>query len=96
MNHISVYKSESMLTSKSVSIDANAQEIHHRIMLHAINQKTIDINKLVHENRIFCSSFLWKNAMISGIHKKTSGKTRIYNNDSEYVRLSKSMLYNSI
>ena len=58
MSHISAYKSESMLTSKRASIDARAPEIHHRIMLHAIHQKTIDINKLVRENRIFCSSFL--------------------------------------
>jgi hypothetical protein len=58
MNHKSAYKSESISTSKSVSIDAKAPEIHHRIMLHAIHPKMIDTNKLVHENRIFDSCSL--------------------------------------
>jgi hypothetical protein len=58
INHISVYKSESISISKSASIEAKAPEIHHRIILHAIHPKTIDENKLVHENRIFGSSFL--------------------------------------
>jgi len=83
MIHISSYKSQSMLTSKSASIDANAQAIHHRIMLHAIHQKTMDINKLVQENRIFDSCFLWKRAMIKGIHKRANGRIRKYNKDSE-------------
>jgi hypothetical protein len=58
ISHISAYKSQSISTSKSASIDAKAPEIHHRIMLHAIHPKTIDMNKLVHENRIFDSFFL--------------------------------------
>lgn len=83
INQISAYKSESMLISNSASIDAKAQEIHHRIMLHAIHQKTIAMNKLVRENRIFDSCFLWKRAMIRGIHKRARGRIRIYNSDSE-------------
>ena len=73
---MSPYKSESILTSQSASIDANAPEIHHRIILQAIHQKTIAINKLVRENRIFCSCFLCNNAIISGIQSNDSGRTR--------------------
>ena len=73
---ISPYNSESILTSKSASIDAKAPEIHHRTMLHAIHQKTMDINKLVHENRIFCSCFLCNSAIISGIQSKSRGIIR--------------------
>ena len=57
INHISVYKSELILTSKRASIDAKAPEIHHRTILHAIHQNIIDKNKLVRENRIFGSCF---------------------------------------
>ena len=71
---ISPYNSESILTSKSASIEAKAPEIHHRTMLHAIHQKTMDINKLVHENRIFCSCFLCNRAMISGIQSNARGR----------------------
>ena len=71
---ISPYKSESILTSKSASIEAKAPEIHHRTMLHAIHPKTIAINKLVHENRIFDSDFLCNKAMIRGIHSKARGR----------------------
>jgi hypothetical protein len=53
--HISAYKSESMSTSKSASIDPKAPETHHRIMLHAIHPKIMDTIKLVRENRIFDS-----------------------------------------
>ena len=73
---ISRYKSESILTSKSASIDAKAPEIHHRTMLHAIHQKTMAINKLVRENRIFCSCFLCNRAMINGIQSNASGMIR--------------------
>ena len=73
---ISPYKSESILTSKSASIEAKAPEIHHRTMLHAIHQKTIAMNKLVRENRIFCSCFLCNRAMISGIQSNVSGRIR--------------------
>ena len=73
---ISPYKSESILTSKSASIDANAPEIHHRTMFHAIHQKTIAMNRLVHENRIFCSCFLCNSAMISGIQSNARGRIR--------------------
>ena len=73
---ISPYKSESILTSKSASIDAKAPEIHHRTMLHAIHQKTMAINKLVRENRIFCSCFLCNRAMINGIQSNASGMIR--------------------
>ena len=83
MNHMSAYKSQSMLTSKSASIEAKAPEIPHRIMLHAIHQKTIDTNKLVQENRIFDSCFLWNMAVVSGIQSRASGIIRIYNMDSE-------------
>lgn len=55
---ISSYKSQSISISKRASIDHSAHAIHHRIILHAIHQKTIDINKLVRENRIFDSCFL--------------------------------------
>ena len=72
-----------MLTSKSASIDAKAPEIHHRTISHANNQKSIDINRLVQENRIFDSCFLWKRAMIKGIHKRVNGRIRKYNKDSE-------------
>ena len=58
INHMSAYKSQSILTSKSASIDAKAPEIHHRTMSHASNQKSKDTNKLVRENRIFDSCFL--------------------------------------
>lgn len=73
---ISPYNSESILTSKSASIDANAPEIHHRTMLHAIHQKMMAMNKLVHENRIFDSCFLCNNAMISGIQSNVRGIIR--------------------
>ena len=73
---ISPYNSESILTSKSASIDAKAPAIHHRTMLHAIHQKTMDINKLVHENRIFCSCFLCNSAMIRGIQSNARGRIR--------------------
>ncbi len=76
MVQISRYKSESILTSKSASIDAKAPEIHHRTMLHAIHQKTMDMNRLVRENRIFCSCFLCNRAMISGIQSKARGMIR--------------------
>jgi hypothetical protein len=72
-----------MLTSKSASIDAKAPEIHHRTISHANNQKSIDTNRLVQENRIFDSCFLWKRAMIKGIHKRANGRIRKYNKDSE-------------
>ena len=91
---MSPYKSESILTSKSASIDAKAPAIHHRTMLHAIHQKTMATNKLVHENRIFCSCFLCNSAMIRGIQSNASGIIRKYSNHSEYVRLSRSVLYN--
>ena len=94
MNHISAYKSQSISTSKRASIDAKAPEIHHRIMLHAIHPKMIAINKLVHENRIFDSDFFCNIAIIKGIHSRAIGRTRIYNNHSEYVRSSRSVLYN--
>lgn len=71
---ISPYNSESILTSKSASIDAKAPAIHHRTMLHAIHQKTMDMNKLVHENRIFCSCFLCNRAMIKGIQSNVKGR----------------------
>ena len=83
INHMSAYKSQSILTSKSASIDAKAPEIHHRTISHASNQKSIDTNKLVQENRIFDSYFLWKMAMIRGIHKRANGRIRTYNSDSE-------------
>ena len=73
---ISPYKSESILTSKSASIEAKAPEIHHRTMLHAIHQKTMDMNKLVHENRIFCSCVLCNMAMIRGIQSNARGRIR--------------------
>jgi hypothetical protein len=73
---ISPYKSESILTSKSASIEAKAPEIHHRTMLHAIHQKMMAMNKLVHENRIFCSCFLCNNAIISGIQSNARGIIR--------------------
>ena len=73
---ISPYKSESILTSKSASIDAKAPEIHHRTMLHAIHQKTMDMNRLVRENRIFCSCFLCNKAMIRGIQSNVIGIIR--------------------
>ena len=73
---ISPYNSELILTSKTASIDAKAPEIHHRTMLHAIHQKTMDINKLVHENRIFCSCFLCNMAMIRGIQSNARGRIR--------------------
>ena len=73
---ISKYNSESILTSKSASIDAKAPEIHHRTMLHAIHQKTIAMNKLVHENRIFCSCSLCNSAMIRGIQSNVRGRIR--------------------
>ena len=73
---ISKYNSESILTSKSASIDAKAPAIHHRTMLHAIHQKTMAMNKLVRENRIFCSCFLCNNAMISGIQSNVIGIIR--------------------
>ena len=76
MIHISAYKSESMSTSKRASIEANAPEIHHRTILHAIHQKMIAMNKLVHENRIFDSDFLCNKAMIRGIHSNARGRTR--------------------
>ena len=91
---ISPYNSESILTSKSASIEAKAPEIHHRTILQAIHQKTMDINKLVHENRIFCSCFLCNRAIISGIQSNARGRIRKYSNHSEYVRLSISVLYN--
>jgi hypothetical protein len=75
-SHISVYKSESILISKRASIDAKAPAIHHRIILHAIHPKTIEMNKLVHENRIFDSSFLWKRAIIKGMHRVAKGRIR--------------------
>ena len=93
---ISPYNSESILTSKSASIDAKAPEIHHRTMLHAIHQKMMAMNKLVHENRIFCSWFLCNRAMISGIQSKARGIIRKYSSHSEYVRLSISVLYNNM
>lgn len=74
MNHISAYKSESISISKSASIDAKAPEIHHRTILHAIHPKTIAINKLVHENRVFDSDFLCNKAMTRGIHNNTRGR----------------------
>ena len=73
---ISPYNSESILTSKSASIDAKAPEIHHRTMLHAIHQKTMDMNRLVSENRIFCLFFLCNMAMISGIQSNARGRIR--------------------
>jgi hypothetical protein len=76
-NHISAYKSQSILTSKRASIDAKAPEIHHRIMLHAIHPKMIAMNKFVHENRIFDSDFFCNIAIISGIHRRVRGRTRI-------------------
>jgi hypothetical protein len=76
MNQISAYKSESILTSKRASIEANAQEIHHRTMFHAIHQKIIDMNRLVRENRIFDSDSLCDKAMIKGIHSNTRGMAR--------------------
>lgn len=76
MVQISRYNSESILTSKSASIDAKAPAIHHRTMLHAIHQKTMDMNKLVRENRIFCSCFLCNRAMISGIQSNVRGRIR--------------------
>ena len=96
MNHISAYKSQSISTSKRASIDAKAPEVHHRIMLHAIHPKMIDMNKLVHENRILDPCFLWKIAMIIGIQRSASGRIRIYNNHSEYVKSSRSILYRMI
>lgn len=77
MNHMSAYKSESILTSKSALIDAKAPDIHHRTMLHAIHPKMMAINKLVHENRIFDSVFLCNKAMIRGIHNNAIGRIRI-------------------
>ncbi len=76
MVQISRYNSESILTSKSASIDAKAPAIHHRTMLHAIHQKTMDMNKLVRENRIFCSCFLCNRAMIRGIQSNARGRIR--------------------
>ena len=70
---ISKYNSESILTSKSASIDAKAPAIHHRTMLHAIHQKTMAMNKLVRENRIFCSCFLCNREMIRGIQSNVRG-----------------------
>ena len=70
---ISPYNSESILTSKSASIDAKALAIHHRTMLHAIHQKTMDMSKLVHENRIFCSCFLCNKAIIKEIQSRARG-----------------------
>ena len=96
MVQISRYNSESILTSKSASIDAKAPEIHHRTMLHAIHQKTMDINKLVHENRIFCSSFLCNIAIINKIHSTAKGSTHKYGKICEYLRSSKSTLHNNI
>jgi PP-loop superfamily ATP-utilizing enzyme len=83
INHMSAYKSQSMSTSKSASIDHKAHAIHHRTMLHAIHQKTIDTNKLVQENRIFDSCFLCNRAVINGIQSSASGRIRMYNRDSE-------------
>ena len=85
-----------MSTSKSASIDARAPDIHHRMMLHAIHPKTIAIAKLVRENQIFDSCFLCKRAIISGIQRPARGRIRTYNNHSEYVRLSRSVLYSNI
>ena len=76
MVQISKYKSESILTSKRASIDAKAPEIHHRTILHAIHQKMIAMNKLVRENRIFCSCFLCNSAMIRGIQSNAIGRIR--------------------
>lgn len=73
MNPISAYKSPSMLTSKSASIEAKAPEIHHRTISHANNQKSIDINKLVRENRIFDSCFLWNRAISNKSQSSASG-----------------------
>jgi len=73
---ISPYNSESILTSKSASIEPKAPAIHHRTILHAIHQKMMDINKLVHENRIFCSCFLCNKAIIKGIQSRVRGRIR--------------------
>lgn len=83
MNQISSYKSESIFISNSASIDAKAPEIHHRTILHAMNPKTIDINKLVRENRIFDSSFLWNRAINNKIQSNANGIIHIYSNHSE-------------
>ena len=91
---ISKYNSESILTSKSASIEPKAPAIHHRTILHAIHQKMMDINKLVRENRIFSSCFLCNKAIIKGIQSRARGIIQKYSNHSEYVRLSMSVLYN--
>ena len=83
MNPISAYKSESIFISNSASIDAKAPAIHHQTILHAINPKTSDINKLVRENRIFDSSFLCNRAMSNKSQSKVNGMIHIYSNHSE-------------
>ena len=75
INQMSQYILKSMQTPKRLLIVAKAHEIHHRIMLHTIHQRIIDIIKLVRENRIFDSFFLCSSAIISGIQSKASGKT---------------------
>lgn len=87
------YRSESMFTSNSASIDQNAQAIPHRMMLHAIHQNIKDVNKLVHENQIFVSSFLCKMAMSRGITIPANIITQKYIRDSEYVALNKLSIF---
>lgn len=69
--HMYQYQLESISTSKRASIEPNAQAIHHRTMLHAIDQKMIDVIKLSRENRIFASSSLCIMAISRGIHRAT-------------------------
>jgi len=81
--HISLYKFELILISKSAFIDASAHEIHHRIILHAIVQKTIDMIRLENDNRIFSSFSLCNRAIIRNIHRKAIGSIHMISIISE-------------
>jgi len=83
------YRLECILTSKSASIDQNAQAIHPRTTLHAIHQKIIEIIKLFQENQILGSSFLWSSAISNGIVIIARSIIQKYVKDSEYVASNK-------
>ena len=82
------YRSETISTLKSASIDQNAQAIPHRTTLQAIHQKIKDTIRLFHENQIFDSSFLCSMAINNGISNTAKATTQKYINHSEYVALN--------